>query len=95
MAAGASSGTDAGPSNLTPRTRASANDGQVFEDGRKLLPDFALGSYEEILRMCQRETKIACVILVSEEHDDVAEFKRWVFLFRSDFTFLTIHLGLH
>ena len=74
--AGASSGTDAGPSSLTSRTGASAVDGGVFEDGRKLLPDFTLGRYEEILRLCQREAKIACVILVSEEHDDVTEFKR-------------------
>jgi FAS-associated factor 2 len=61
---------------LTSRTGTSAIDGGVFEDGRKLLPDFTLGSYEEILRLCQREAKIACVIMVSEEHDDVTEFKR-------------------
>jgi FAS-associated factor 2 len=75
-AAGASSGTDAGPSSLTSRTGGSTNDEDIFEEGRKLLPDFTLGSYEEVLRMCQRETKIACIILVSDEHDDVAEFKR-------------------
>jgi FAS-associated factor 2 len=28
--------------------------------------------------MCQRDAKIACIVLVSEEHDDVAEFKRYV-----------------
>lgn len=74
----ASSGTDAGPSNLIPRTGALGADKEIFEEGRKLLPDFTLGSYEEVLRICQREAKIACVILVSEEHDDVKEFKRLV-----------------
>lgn len=75
-AAGASSGTDAGPSSLTSRAGVATDGGEVFDEGRKLLPDFTLGSYEEILRLCQREAKIACVILVSEEHDDVTEFKR-------------------
>lgn len=74
-AAGASSGTDAGPSILTSRVGISTDDDGV-EAGRKLLPDFTLGSYEEILKICQREAKIACVILVSEEHDDVTGFKR-------------------
>jgi FAS-associated factor 2 len=77
----ASSGTDAGPSTLTSRTAASGVDGEGFDEGRKLLPDFTLGSYEEVLRMCQRGAKIACVILVSDEHDDVAEFKRQVLFF--------------
>lgn len=72
----ASSGTDAGPSSLTSRPGTSGREGQVSEEARKLLPDFTLGSYEEILRICQREAKIACIILVSEEHDDVNEFKR-------------------
>lgn len=78
IAAAASSGMDAGPSTLTSRTGcASADHGKAFEEGRKLLPDFTLGSYEDILKMCQREAKIACIILVSEEHDDVSEFKRY------------------
>jgi FAS-associated factor 2 len=54
----------------------STDDQEIFEEGRKILPDFTLGSYEEVLRLCQREAKVACVILVSEEHDDVTEFKR-------------------
>ncbi|KAG0698627.1 hypothetical protein DFH29DRAFT_991038 [Suillus ampliporus] len=42
----------------------------------KILPDFFDGSYEEVLDICQKEGRIACVILVSTEHDDDAEFKR-------------------
>ncbi|KIJ60721.1 hypothetical protein HYDPIDRAFT_116756 [Hydnomerulius pinastri MD-312] len=45
-------------------------------DGSKVLPDFFDGTYEEVLDICQREGRIACVILVSDEHDDVPEFKR-------------------
>jgi FAS-associated factor 2 len=40
------------------------------------LPDFFLGSYEEALRCAQRDLRVLCVVLVSEEHDDVAQFKR-------------------
>jgi FAS-associated factor 2 len=47
-------------------------------DGTKILPDFFDGTYEEVLDICHKEGKIACVILVSDEHDDVAEFKRSV-----------------
>ncbi|KAJ6567659.1 hypothetical protein DFH09DRAFT_1261410 [Mycena vulgaris] len=62
------SGIDAGagPSTLTHR---GTND-------RKVLPDFTLGTYEEALRVCQRDLRIGCIVLVSEEHDDVPEFKR-------------------
>ncbi|KAG8700845.1 hypothetical protein FRC08_004415, partial [Ceratobasidium sp. 394] len=42
------------------------------------LPNFFLGSYEEALRCAQRELRVLCVVLVSEEHDDVAQFKRTV-----------------
>ena len=44
--------------------------------GRKYLPDFALGTYDDFLEVCNREARIGCVVLVSEEHDDVLEFKR-------------------
>ncbi|EIW76010.1 hypothetical protein CONPUDRAFT_147050 [Coniophora puteana RWD-64-598 SS2] len=44
--------------------------------GSGVLPEFYLGSYEEVLKACQTEGRIGCIILVSEEHDDVAEFKR-------------------
>ena len=60
-------------SSLTSRR----TNGQI-DDGRKLLPDFTISTYEEMLRLCQREMKIGCVILVSEEHDDVLEFKRYI-----------------
>ena len=65
--------TEPGQSSLTSRR----TNGQI-EDGRKLLPDFTISTYEEMLRLCQREMKIGCVILVSEEHDDVSEFKRYI-----------------
>ncbi|KAG8738088.1 hypothetical protein FRC10_007299 [Ceratobasidium sp. 414] len=42
------------------------------------LPNFFLGSYEEALRCAQRDPRVLCVVLVSEEHDDVAQFKRTV-----------------
>ncbi|KAI0328746.1 hypothetical protein GY45DRAFT_1325890 [Cubamyces sp. BRFM 1775] len=63
----------AGPSTLT--ARGSAWDSSAAEDV-KLLPDFFLGSYEEFARTCQKDIKIGCIVIVSEEHDDVAEFKR-------------------
>lgn len=65
--------TEPGQSSLTSRRQ----NGQT-EDGRKLLPDFTISTYEEMLKLCQREIKIGCVILVSEEHDDVPEFKRYM-----------------
>ncbi|KAJ7078398.1 hypothetical protein C8R43DRAFT_1083342 [Mycena crocata] len=58
--------TGAGPSTLTHR----------MPTDRKVLPDFTLGTYENALRVCQRDARIACIVLVSEEHDDVPEFKR-------------------
>ncbi|KAM5543848.1 hypothetical protein V8D89_002465 [Ganoderma adspersum] len=66
----------AGPSTLTPRgnTWEVGSNGSV--DGDKLLPDFFLGAYEEFARTCQRELKVGCVVIVSDEHDNDAEFKR-------------------
>ncbi|KAG6819550.1 hypothetical protein H0H93_010796, partial [Arthromyces matolae] len=58
----------AGSSNLTSRSR--------LPEDVKVLPDFTLGSYDEALRTCEREARVGCIILVSEEHDDVPEFKR-------------------
>lgn len=69
---GSSTATDiAGPSSLRARPHP-------VEDGIKILPDFTLGPYDEVLRMCQKEARIGCIVIVSEEHDDVAEFKRHV-----------------
>ncbi|KAG5645968.1 hypothetical protein DXG03_004760 [Asterophora parasitica] len=66
----ATTATDsAGPSSLTAR--------RTYDDpATKILPEFTLGSYEDALHICQRDARIGCVVLVSEEHDDVAEFKR-------------------
>ena len=66
--------------------------GQI-DDGRKHLPDFTISTYEEMLKQCQREMKIGCVILVSEEHDDVLEFKRYAYTQSCDF-YLTTTLSL-
>ncbi|KAF5310237.1 hypothetical protein D9619_010439 [Psilocybe cf. subviscida] len=78
-ASGVASSTAASSSgaetSLTSRARA-GGDEDPDTDGRKRLPDFMLSSYEDFLRACQRDTRIGCVILVSAEHDDVAEFKR-------------------
>jgi FAS-associated factor 2 len=35
-----------------------------------------LVGYEEFLKVCQDEARLGCVMLVTDEHDDVAEFKR-------------------
>ncbi|KAA1477847.1 hypothetical protein DENSPDRAFT_845055 [Dentipellis sp. KUC8613] len=66
-------GAGAGPSSAAPALRSRY--GSMGTGGR-VLPDFVLGSYEEALRTCQRELRVGCIVLVSEEHDDTAEFKR-------------------
>ncbi|KAI0683522.1 hypothetical protein C8Q76DRAFT_762755 [Earliella scabrosa] len=67
----------AGPSSLTARGTAwDQGTNGAAESDTKLLPDFFLGGYEEFARTCQRDVKIGCVVIVSEEHDDDAEFKR-------------------
>ncbi|KAH7907175.1 hypothetical protein BJ138DRAFT_1070633 [Hygrophoropsis aurantiaca] len=66
------SGAQAGPSTIRRNTYAAENG----EDNAKTLPQFFSGSYEEVLDICQRDARIACIILVSDEHDDVPEFKR-------------------
>ena len=74
-AAGPSSSAAASSSasHLTSRGNAATGlNGITVEEGRKLLPDFTLSTYEEVLKTVQRDSKIACVILVSEEHDDAA-----------------------
>ncbi|KAH6904324.1 hypothetical protein BKA70DRAFT_1297914 [Coprinopsis sp. MPI-PUGE-AT-0042] len=76
VSSGVSSSGDAGPSGLTSRGNANGGSEGADEEGRRVLPDFVLGTYEEALKTCQREIRIGCIILVSEEHDDVAEFKR-------------------
>src|ERR1700761_3583898 len=46
------------------------------EGSEKCIPEFYLGSYEDALNVARKELRIMCVVLVSEEHDDVAPFKR-------------------
>lgn len=67
-------GFEAGPSTTRRHTYPPA----ASDDNQKILPDFFDGSYEEVLDICQREGRIACVVLVSAEHDDDADFKRYV-----------------
>ena len=43
---------------------------------RRRLPDFYAGSYEDALRTAQADAVALCVVLVSEEHDDVGYFVR-------------------
>jgi len=69
-----STGFEAGPSTSRRHTYPPA----AVEDNQKILPDFFTGSYEDVIDICQKEGRIACVILVSSEHDDDAEFKRCV-----------------
>ncbi|KAI9438475.1 hypothetical protein H4582DRAFT_1948810 [Lactarius indigo] len=63
-----------GPS--TSQLQSSELRNRIGTGSPRLLPDFTLGSYDEILRLCQSEIRIGCVILVSNEHDDVPDFKR-------------------
>ena len=63
----------AGPSVASASTLRSRGDGPTTGP---VLPDFFLGSYEEAMRTCQRQLKIGCIILVSDEHQDAVKFKR-------------------
>ncbi|KAG8958672.1 hypothetical protein FRC03_008927 [Tulasnella sp. 419] len=63
------------------RAAAAVDEGSSFgskeKEGRgKLLPDFWIGSYESALKAAKEDVKVLCAILVSEEHDDVPDFKR-------------------
>ena len=73
----ASSGVGTSTSTLTSRPGKESE-----EDTERVLSDFFLGSYEEFARACGKDidARIGCVILVSEEHDDVPEFKRSVLI---------------
>lgn len=61
-----------GPSSLA------AGQDVLFDPGRKLLPDFWLGSYESALDAAKREARVLCVVLLSDEHDDTPDFRRSV-----------------
>lgn len=84
---GVTSGVADASSSLTSRAGAGGAGALGLEDGRKYLPDFVVCGYEEMLRTCQREAKIGCVVLVSAEHDDVAEFKRCAQIFFCSLSF--------
>lgn len=79
ISSGAKSHTQAptagpGPSTLSSRRSALSKNGG--KGGLLTLPDFYMGSYETALRLAEKEMRAMCVVLVSEEHDDVADFKR-------------------
>jgi len=65
----------AGPSTASASTSMLRSRGDGSTTG-PLLPDFFLGNYEEAMRTCQRQLKIGCIILVSDEHQDAVKFKR-------------------
>jgi FAS-associated factor 2 len=67
---------NAGPSTSQPQTSDLRS--RLGPGAPRILPDFTLGSYDEILRRCQSEIRIGCIVLVSNEHDDVPDFKRYV-----------------
>lgn len=72
---GEASGVASGSSSVLNRR-------QIDDSNPRVLPEFFIGSYESFARACGKESdpKIGCVVLVSEEHDDVAAFKRSVIL---------------
>lgn len=65
-------------SGVASGSSAVLNRRQGDESSTRVLPDFFIGSYESFAKTCARENvpKIGCVVLVSEEHDDVATFKK-------------------
>lgn len=42
----------------------------------RLLPDFFIGSYEQVLKAAETDLKVLCVVLLSSEHDDNAQFRK-------------------
>jgi FAS-associated factor 2 len=67
---------DSGPSTSQPQTNDLRS--RLGTSSSRVLPDFTLGGYDEILRLCQSEIRLGCIVLVSSEHDDVLDFKRFV-----------------
>lgn len=66
---GAQAKAGPGPSTLSRRNENS----RAY---RKQIPEFYLGSYESALQEAQRQAQLLCAVIVSDEHDDVSEFKR-------------------
>lgn len=44
--------------------------------GRKVLPNFFIGSYEDALKRAKEDIRILMVILTCEEHENDVEFKK-------------------
>ncbi len=67
---GESSGVASGSASVTRRNAGAQP---------RVLPDLFIGSYEDFVRTLAKEdqAKVGCVIIVSEEHDDTPEFKRY------------------
>ena len=63
-----------GPSTISRRNRESIS-------SRCSFPDFFLGSYEDALRTAQADAVALCVILLSNEHDDVGYFIQYASAF--------------
>ncbi|KAL4080041.1 hypothetical protein V8B97DRAFT_683901 [Scleroderma yunnanense] len=64
-------GLDNGPSTSRRHAYPPTN-----PENTRVLPDFFDGTYDEVLDICQKECRVGCIVLVSEEHDDVPVFKR-------------------
>ncbi|KAG8761378.1 hypothetical protein FRC14_004783 [Serendipita sp. 396] len=62
-------GDEAGPSNRPVRRHPVK---------AKTLPDFFLGGYDAALKAAEREARVLCVIITSEEHDDSPAFRKEV-----------------
>jgi FAS-associated factor 2 len=67
---------DDGDNEPGPSSRVIKRRGGGGGSKMKTLPDFFLGGYDAALRLAQREARVLCVILTSEEHDDVPAFRR-------------------
>ena len=66
---GAEAKAGPGPSTLSRRN-------ENTRQFRVQIPEFYLGSYESALKEAQKESRLLCVVIVSEEHEDVPDFKR-------------------
>lgn len=58
--------------------KAGSSSASKAPDTTKRLPDFFIGSYEQALKAAETDLKVLCVIVLSSEHDDVPEFRRYV-----------------
>jgi FAS-associated factor 2 len=71
---GAASESEAGPSSGAGTSKLVRR----HQAGTKTLPNFFLGGYDAALDIAKREARVLCVILTSEEHDDMPVFRREV-----------------